>query len=550
MASKKYTFILGLMSLISSITIAQSNDAGYNWNDSSKISTKNMPQHNEFMNNQYPYPAKPRSQWEATIHGGGSAIIGDIDPRLGFGGGIAVRKALDHTFSVRVDYTGTINKGLDYRPRAGITYVSNPVRAGNISPWGNSYGAPGDVFYANYRTRTHQGNVDLIATLNNKSYYRGNPKTNIYVFGGYSLLVSDVDVNALNGNAKYPFALVSSIKPRKDIKAYLKNLLDDSYESNGFVANGNRGSIGRINDNQLIRHSASIGGGIAVKVGKSGASIGLEQRITFTFDDNLDAISIGKGNDYISYTSARLNIPFGKKSKMVAPLWWINPNNYVYNEINKPAHMKLPKVKLDDADNDGVTDQFDLEPNTPAGAPVDTHGVARDTDGDGVPDFKDKELLTPAKCFPVNTDGIGNCPEPSCCRELREKIDNMKTTVTNEKTCEVGNLPSVQFRAGSSRLTKDAEAILASVASNINANPNCKIKVTGYGASDKSSQQMSWDRVNAVITYLVEKQGISEQRFVFAYGRDGDVNTIDLMGTIEDGPNTVPAPHPNLRKRN
>ena len=32
---------------------------------------------------------------------------------------------------------------------------------------------------------------------------------------------------------------------------------------------------------------------------------------------------------------------------------------------------------------------------TPAGAPVDTHGVSRDTDGDGVPDCKDKELITP-----------------------------------------------------------------------------------------------------------------------------------------------------------
>jgi hypothetical protein len=73
---------------------------------------------------------------------------------------------------------------------------------------------------------------------------------------------------------------------------------------------------------------------------------------------------------------------------------------------------------LPDADGDGVTDQFDQEPNTPANAPVDTHGVSRDTDGDGVPDFKDKELITPTQCQPVDADGIGKCPPPPCCEVI------------------------------------------------------------------------------------------------------------------------------------
>jgi hypothetical protein len=72
--------------------------------------------------------------------------------------------------------------------------------------------------------------------------------------------------------------------------------------------------------------------------------------------------------------------------------------------------------------------------------------------------------------------------------------------------------------------------------------------VIGYGASSKSAQQLSWERVNAVIKYLVEKQGVSESRLLFVYAQDGDANTVDLQGTTEDGPNTVPAPHPNLRK--
>ncbi len=63
-----------------------------------------------------------------------------------------------------------------------------------------------------------------------------------------------------------------------------------------------------------------------------------------------------------------------------------------------------------------LVDQLDKEPNTPAGCPVDTHGVSKDTDGDGVPDCKDKQLITPTECQPVDADGVGKCPDPECCK--------------------------------------------------------------------------------------------------------------------------------------
>src|SRR5688572_32552625 len=89
------------------------------------------------------------------------------------------------------------------------------------------------------------------------------------------------------------------------------------------------------------------------------------------------------------------------------------------------------------------TTLFRSEPNTPAGCPVDTHGVTLDRDGDGVPDCKDKQLITPTECQPVDADGVGKCPDPECrseehtselqsqsnlvCRLLLEK-KNKKTT--------------------------------------------------------------------------------------------------------------------------
>ena len=290
-------------------------------------------------------------------------------------------------------------------------------------------------------------------------------------------------------------------------------------------------------------------------------NLALEDKYTFTASDLIDgqqwqqnytpgavnSIAQTRSADSYNFTSLGLNINIGGHA--VEPLWWINPLDYAYNEINAPKHMKLPKPVLDDTDGDGVTDQFDLEPNTPKGSPVDAHGVSRDTDGDGVPDYKDKELITPTQCQPVDADGIGKCPDPQCCKDLKAYMDANGTGKGHK--CNIGDLPSITFKGRSVTVSRDAKALLASTAEKMRNNPDCKVAVVGYGESSKANQQLSWDRVNAVINYLVEKEGIGSDRFIFRYGQGGgEENTVDLKdGTGEEGPNTVPAPHPNLRKK-
>ena len=53
-------------------------DWGEIWSDTSKISAVYMPQQIEFLNNQYPYPAKPRNQWELGFGAGVSSVTGDM----------------------------------------------------------------------------------------------------------------------------------------------------------------------------------------------------------------------------------------------------------------------------------------------------------------------------------------------------------------------------------------------------------------------------------------------------------------------------------------
>jgi len=204
--------------------------------------------------------------------------------------------------------------------------------------------------------------------------------------------------------------------------------------------------------------------------------------------------------------------------------------------------MRLPKPVLPDADGDGVTDQFDQE-QTPEGCPVDTHGVSLDTDGDGVPDCRDKQLITPTYCQPVDADGVGTCPDPECCKNM--------VPGGGDCAAALGSLPSVNFSGSAVTVNNDAASLLASVAERMRNNPGCNVVVIGYCSSNKQQQQRSWDRVNAVINHMVEKEGISANRFIFNYGQEGgDCNTVDLRAasTGEEGPNTVPAPHPNLRR--
>lgn len=252
-------------------------------------------------------------------------------------------------------------------------------------------------------------------------------------------------------------------------------------------------------------------------------NLDLGYRMNFVDGDFLDGYSYRPTHhDDWSYTHVGLEFALGNQSK--PQLVFDNPvarlNNSLQTQIDT---VKNQVSKLsNDADGDGVADMFDKEPNTPAGCPVDSHGVSRDTDGDGVPDCKDKELVTPTQCQPVDADGIGKCPEPDCCKAIRDTLAAMNA-------CNL-NLPSISFSNRRSSLSSDAKAMLANVASQMKNSPNCNIVVTGYPAATKASQSLANSRVEAIKAYLTETEGISSDRIdtnVMVGG--GDVNTVDIQ---------------------
>jgi len=548
MATKKLVLFAGLLCLVGSSAFSQQPTEGtYNVQDSSVIPSKRLPQHTEFMANNYAFPAKPRNQWEVGLKVGAFAVSGDVRANYpGIGIGLHARKALGYVVSLRGEFGWGQAKGNAYVP--STSYINNPAWASYKNP----LGVPETGVFYNYKTQVLDFSLQTVLNIGNIRFHKDKTKLNLYGFAGLGGMIYNPKIDAHNGTENYDFSTLSqnpTYSERRELKKAVRNLLDGEYES----APEQDNLRGKLFGTQF-RPLFTFGVGIQYKLNKK-FSLALEDRIGVPlYTDLLDghqwqANSVlnpaqTRGNDTYNFLSLGINMAFGGKA--VEPLWWINPLDYAYNEINKPNHMKLPKPVLDDADGDGVTDQFDNEPNTPAGAPVDAHGVSRDTDGDGVPDSKDKELITPTQCQPVDADGVGKCPPPDCCKV----IDSLMQYGIRGR-CNIGDLPSITFKGKTVSLSKDAKALLTGIASKIRDNSECKIAVIGYCSSTKSEQQLSWDRVNTVINYLVEKEGISDDRLIFKYGEEGgDCNTVDLRdGTQEDGPTTVPAPHPNLRRR-
>jgi len=543
MASKKYSFLTGVLCLLASYSFSQ---VTYDVMDSSVVSSKDMDQYTKFKQGIDNYPAKPRNQWELGIKTGLFNISGDVASQLFTAPnvGIHVRKAFGYIFSARLEYVHGLAKGLNYLRSsnfvANTAWTSNGYTAGNTP-----------FIYYNYKTVTNDLSLEGVFSLNNVRFHKSQTGVNFYALVGIGGLVYDSKVNAMNGATRYNFTTINggqqgTYKTRGDVKDDLKTMMDDSYETDAQSHGDRRPKL----FGQTFRPVGHVGAGVAFKLSNK-VNLAIEDRVSFAHDDLMDgqmwseqiaggAPVLSSNNDVYNFGSVGLNVNIG--SKAIQPLWWVNPLDYAYQEIRKPRYMILPKPVLPDADGDGITDQFDQE-QTPQGCPVDSHGVSLDTDGDGVPDCRDKEKMTPTIWQPVDADGVGKptCPDSSCYEGLIRRGGG---------ACDqtLGALPSVTFTGNTTTsITSDAKGLLASIAARLRNSPECRVVVTSYCSSTKAQQQRAWDRVNVIIRYMVENEGISADRFYWQIGQEGgDCNTVDFRAATDQDtglPTTVPNPN-------
>jgi len=399
-------------------------------------------------------------------------------------------------------------------------------------------------------------NVDVVLSIGNILFHHTRTKVDPYLFGGIGANAYQTWINSLDANYKmYNFQpIVDKYGPdfklgdRENIRKDLQSLFDDSYETNAETdAKARRPTFF---STKKLSFVTSFGAGVQYRISRR-INLALEDRVSFFPTTNEDLIDgqhwdentrSGQGvpsqnKDGINFLSLGLNFNLGGGSRNVEPLYWLNPLDYSYGELSTPRHMVLPEPVLPDADGDGIADQFDKCPGTPAGVAVDSHGCPMDTDGDGVPDDRDKQLITPTECQPVDADGVGKCP----CNCPQGKGGGCNTMITPG---------SIMFPGTSSKITPSMQAQLATLAAQMQANPDCKVVIAGNAGSSKLAQQRSWDRVNAVIEYMSEKNNIDRNRFIFQYEGQAPENSVMYRSANpgEEGPSNVAPPHPDLRR--
>jgi OOP family OmpA-OmpF porin len=518
--------------------------------DSSYYPKKRLKQFRQYMDHQYAFPPKPRNQWEVGVGLGQYNVVGDIPSLMlwqkgGFGFHAQVRKAWGYVFSTRIQYMYGIGKNLDYTPTA--SYDAPYTNLGYVPIYDATAAKPADYVYRATRTESSQLNGDAMFNLKNINFHRARNGVSFYAFFGLGALAYKTRVNAEDANGNpYNFGPsglnISTGASNNTVRKQLQSKMDNTYES---VADN--GGANTILDKKTLDFAPSVGMGVQFKFNKTW-NLQIEERYTFTSDDYIDgtrfggvignSATISQGKDAINYLSVGINYNIKNKKKSVEPLYWINPLDHAYNELSYPRHMLLPNPVLPDEDGDGVTDQFDKCPKTPAGVAVDVHGCPLDTDGDGVPDYKDKQLITPTECQPVDADGVGKCPCPEGCGD-KDKTKKVCTHIVDG---------SLTF-PGKSTVTREIQQQLSTLASQMRLDPDCKVVVIGNGEGSKLNEQKAWERVNAAIEYMTEKENILRERFIFQYGHPGDENVVNFRSAEKDetGPSAPPPPHPERR---
>lgn len=174
-----------------------------------------------------------------------------------------------------------------------------------------------------------------------------------------------------------------------------------------------------------------------------------------------------------------------------------------------------------DTDGDGVPDDADDCPGTPAAARgmVDERGCPKDSDGDGIPDYLDKCPGTPAgvkvdvEGCPLDSDGDGVADYLDKCPGTPKgvRVDADGCPPAGEGVAIVTN---INFDFDSAKIRDDSRGKLARVIDTLKENPAIRVRVEGHADSTGPAdynQGLSERRAESVRKYLVDR-GISITR--------------------------------------
>jgi len=176
-----------------------------------------------------------------------------------------------------------------------------------------------------------------------------------------------------------------------------------------------------------------------------------------------------------------------------------------------------------DDDGDGVTNDIDKCPGTPAGARVDASGCELDSDGDGVGDSRDQCPNTPAgakvdeRGCELDSDGDGVVDGQDKCPDTPkgDRVDAVGCSFKEEI-----KLPGVVFETGKAELKPESLSVLDGAIATLKRYPELNVEVAGHTdsrGSDALNLDLSARRAETVLKYLKDG-GVSNAMTSRGYG--------------------------------
>jgi outer membrane protein OmpA-like peptidoglycan-associated protein len=407
----------------------------------------------------------PVDQWELGVDLGLPFIVGDVDAKFpGFGGGLHVRKSLDHIFSLRFGGNYMQTKNEEAVRSSENTWLS--------------------------------GSAQLVVAVNNFRMNKPVRKVLVNVFAGLGV---------------------------DNYSTEFKNILqDDNITTNGELDGTTNGHF-ELGAGLAFRVGPKFNIGLEHTV----FSVFGGNADLLDSDENVDR-NVTTFRDFLHYPHVSLNFNLGgtdKKSglKKSEPLYWANPMSMVGDAIT--ALEARPIYDPTDTDGDGIIDAIDEEDNSPALARVDTKGVTLDSDADKVADYKDKEPYSPPG-FTVDAQGVAQgLPKYTTEREVNTIVDAKIAAIKfPEPKTNDWFFPSVNFNDNNYGVRHSEYEKLYQVATVLKQNPS--IKVVAIGNTDRRGAEgynnvLSYNRAKAAIDFLVSQHGIDRSRLILNWAGEG-----------------------------
>jgi outer membrane protein OmpA-like peptidoglycan-associated protein len=435
------------------------------------------------------------SMWEVGIKPYYAWVSGDVEAKFGYGGGLHLRKSLDHIFSLRFDAL--------YAQSSGDNEKDFGTGDGN----------------RRFESDWYSGTVLGVVTLNNFNF-RGD--------------VRSLNVNAMAGAGANFFS-----------SEFQCNINTDAFGCSPRNLPFREGRNGRVD--RAFQTHFSMGAGLAFRLSER-LNIGVEYLAHLPVGnraDRLDGYPASVFGDVQHVAGLSLNINIGNASRRTEPRYWTNAFTPVKQDI--AALNQRVDAATTDSDGDGIVDSVDQEPDTPTGVPVDTRGRTLDSDRDGVPDYRDEEPFFPPRAGEsVNAEGvvIDRIDAPLTQPEIQEMIDTsiaramaQGSSVTNNASTRVNTnsgaiyLPMISFPINQATVSYNDYGVLASIARLLTANPDVRLIVRGYTdrtGNAENNRRLSYRRAANVIDHLITNHELARDRFVLQYrGEDEAIVPLD-----------------------